>query len=82
MALSIMQENQQMKKDLDFCNTEIERLRAKLVFEDSDMPSLSAEMIGAHKPRVNSSDIELESGTRYNNNENVFNLNEGLKDVI
>ncbi len=37
-----------MKKDLDFANTEIERLRAKLVFEDiGDLPSLSFEMFGS-----------------------------------
>lgn len=30
-----------MKKDLDFANNEIQRLRAKLVFDDADMPSLS-----------------------------------------
>jgi hypothetical protein len=31
MASSIIQENSQMKKDLDFANAEIERLRSKFV---------------------------------------------------
>jgi hypothetical protein len=52
IGLSVVQENQQMKRDLDFANTEIERLRAKLVFEDcADMPSLSMEMFGPAKSK-------------------------------
>jgi hypothetical protein len=36
-----------LKKDLDFANTEIERLRAKLIFEDADLPPLSMELFGS-----------------------------------
>ncbi len=35
-----------MKKDLDFASAEVERLRAKLVIEDYDMPPLSSELFG------------------------------------
>jgi hypothetical protein len=41
-----MQENLNLKKDLDFATAEIERLRAKLVIDDFDMPPLSAELFG------------------------------------
>lgn len=41
MATSIIQENQQLKKDLEFATSEIERLRSKLVFDDdSEMPPI------------------------------------------
>lgn len=38
-----------MKKELDFANSEIERLRAKLIIDDEDMPPLSAELFGSGK---------------------------------
>ena len=41
MTSSIIQENQQLKKDMDFANSEIERLRSKLVVDDEDMPALA-----------------------------------------
>ncbi len=41
-----MQENQNLKKELDFASAEIERLRAKLVIEDYDLPPLSSELFG------------------------------------
>lgn len=51
--MSVVQENQQLKKDLDFANAEVERLRAKLVIEDFDLPPLSAELFGLNsKERV------------------------------
>lgn len=33
-----------MKRDLEFANSEIERLRAKLVVDDDDMPALLEEL--------------------------------------
>lgn len=41
-----MQENLTLKKDLDFVTAELERMRAKLVIEDYDMPPLSSELFG------------------------------------
>mgnify|MGYP001806558486 CR=1 FL=1 len=38
-----------MKKELDFASSEIERLRAKLIVEDFDMPPLSSELFGSGK---------------------------------
>lgn len=66
-----------MKKDLDFANTEIERLRAKLVFEDCDMPSLSMEMFGNSK--LKSPNFENEVNTSHSNNsDNIYNLKEAI----
>jgi hypothetical protein len=31
---------------LDFANSEIERLRSKLIIDDEDMPTLSSELLG------------------------------------
>ena len=42
----MVQENLNLKKDLDFATAEIERLRAKLIIEDYDMPPLSSELFG------------------------------------
>ena len=54
VALGVLQENQQLKKDLDFLTAEVDRLRAKLVVEDKEeMPALSAELFG-----INSKDRE------------------------
>ena len=41
MATTLIQENAQLKKDLEFANTEVERLRSKLVVDDDEMPMLS-----------------------------------------
>jgi hypothetical protein len=49
-----MQENQTLKKELDFATAEIERLRAKLIIDDYDMPPLSSEMFG-----LNSKEFKL-----------------------
>ena len=46
---NLIQENQNLKKDLDFASSEIERLRAKLIVEDYDLPPLSAELFGSGK---------------------------------
>jgi hypothetical protein len=51
MPTSIIQENQTLKKELDFANSEIERLRAKLIMDDYDMPPLSSELFGSGKER-------------------------------
>ena len=40
---SLNHENLQLKKDLDFATSEIERLRAKLVFDKDELPALSDE---------------------------------------
>ena len=37
IATSIIQENSQLKKDLDFANSEIERLRSKFVGTDDHL---------------------------------------------
>ena len=39
----------QLKKDLEFANAEIERLRSKLVVDDEDMPALTQELFGNSK---------------------------------
>ena len=46
---NLIQENQNLKKELDFASSEIERLRAKLIIEDYDMPPLSSELFGSGK---------------------------------
>lgn len=34
---------------MDFANSEINRLRSKLIIDDEDMPSLSSELFGSTK---------------------------------
>lgn len=45
MATSIIQENQQLKKDLEFATSEIARLRAKLVLDDDqELPPIQNDI--------------------------------------
>ena len=46
---TLVQENLNLKKDLDFATSEIDRLRAKLIVEDYEFPPLSAELFGSGK---------------------------------
>ena len=46
---NLIQENQNLKKELDFASSEVERLRAKLIVEDYELPPLSSELFGSGK---------------------------------
>ena len=49
LQTNLIQENQNLKKELDFASSEVERLRAKLIVEDFEMPPLSSELFGSGK---------------------------------
>ena len=44
MASSLIQENQSLKKEIEFMSSEVERLRSKLIVDDEEMPPLSFDV--------------------------------------
>lgn len=65
--MSVHEENAQLKKDLDFLLSEIERLRAKLVVEDDyELPPLSDDLFGSINSKEKSNKMRLNSGNGLN----------------
>jgi hypothetical protein len=67
-----------MKKDLEFANTEVERLRAKLVFDNMDMPALSFEQFGSQKTKSTNYDVDGEGNLNSNHSDNIVSLKEAI----
>lgn len=79
IASTVIQENAQLKKDLDFANSEINRLRAKLIIDDEDMPSLSSELLGSTKVGSNmKSNNENEIDTSGRTTNDFMSLKESI----
>lgn len=79
IASTVIQENAQLKKDLDFANSEINRLRAKLIIDDEDMPSLSSELLGSTKVGSNmKSNNENEIDTSGRTTNDFLSLKESI----
>ena len=81
--MSLYQENLQLKKDLDFATIEIERLRAKLIIEDFEMPPLSDELFGMNLSKERpiglgavARDLSCDNSDR--NNSEFFSLKEAI----
>jgi hypothetical protein len=69
---------EELKKDLDFATSEVERLRAKLIVEDCGMPPLSDELFGVvAKKAITRSRYNQDNSDRINNSE-FFSLKEQI----
>ena len=67
-----------MKKDLDFANSEIERLRSKLIIDDEDLPSLSNELFSGLKYKSKS----FINPPNNNNDGDIDNLEGTNSDIV
>ncbi|CDW73599.1 UNKNOWN [Stylonychia lemnae] len=75
---NLIQENQNLKKELDFATAEVERLRAKLIIDDYDMAPLSSELFG-----MNSKERSFKLNESMDNQSDLINSEfMNLKDQI